>query len=116
MSARLYTSLIKAGYSAALMLTATPVMPPSLTELRRFSAPYQFVKPLTLETLAHVGESGGSSRSRTLPVMSSASGLASGLSLPKISREAVPSARPRSARWAVLGHVGRRSRAAARRA
>ena len=44
--------------------------------------------------------SGGNSRSRTLPVMSNATGVARGLTLPTISSEAVPSARPRKARSA----------------
>ena len=49
------------------------------------------------------GDSGASSRSRTLPWMSSASGLASGLSLPRISSEAVAPTRPRNSRSASCG-------------
>ena len=49
------------------------------------------------------GDRGGNSRSRTRPSMSSARGLASGLSLPTISSDAVPSALPRNSSSAICG-------------
>ena len=53
--------------------------------------------------LTEYGVSGASSRSRTLPWMSSASGWASGLSLPWMSSDAVAPTRPRSSRSASCG-------------